>query len=250
MSQVIPNIVSQHAEEAAFLWMLRATAVHASHYLLKDLTRLDGRVEAHLDGLRVNGDAGWELAKAADSPGGVFAAAVLAVESGKEDRVGFVLEKGAATPAASRGLISALGWLPYERAKEVIQKLSVSDRLRLRHIGLAAAAAHRQHPPFSLSSVLRENDPLLKARVFKAVGQFGSTDVLTGLKHYLDGDDPRCSFWAAWSGALVYGDPTTHAPPQHIAERGGTFAERAAQLACRRLDLRLANRWRQRLAAL
>src|SRR5216684_1183404 len=127
MSQVIPEIVSQHAEEAAFLWLQRANAVHAPHYLLKDLVRLDDRVEAHLDGLRVNGDAGWELAKAADGSGGVFAAAVLAVESGKEDRVGFVLEKGVATPAASRGLVSGLGWLPYQRAKEVIQKLSVSD---------------------------------------------------------------------------------------------------------------------------
>ena len=48
---VISSIVSQHAEEAAFLWLLRSHALRAPHYALKDLAKLDGRVEAHLDGL-------------------------------------------------------------------------------------------------------------------------------------------------------------------------------------------------------
>jgi hypothetical protein len=56
-SMIIAEIVSQHAEEAAFLWLLRSNAVGAPHYSLKDLAKLDGRVEAHLDGLRVAGSA-------------------------------------------------------------------------------------------------------------------------------------------------------------------------------------------------
>ncbi len=250
MLKVIPEIVSQHAEEAAFLWGQRANAVHAPHYLLNDLIRLDGRVEAHLDGLRVNGDPAWELIKAVDGPGAVFAAAVLALESGKDERIGFVLEKGAATPAASRGLTSALGWLPYDRVKEHVIKLATSDRFPLRRVGIAAAAAHRQHPPFSLSSVFRTNDPLLKARALKAIGEFGATDALGGIKQHLNAADPRCRFWAAWSGVLVYSDPTAQVTLQAIAEAGGPFAERAADLAVRRLELPLANRWRQRLAEL
>jgi len=253
MPKVIAEVVSVHAEEAAFLWQLRAAAVHAPHYLLRDLTRLDQRIEAHLDGLRVAGDAGWDLCKKAMADGGageVFAAAVLALEGGKADRIDFVVEHGCSKPAKARGLISALGWLPYERVKEHVVSLATSFRFPLRRVGLAAAAAHRQHPPFSLSSAFRANDPLFKVRALKAVGEFGATDVLTGLKHYLDADDPRCCFWAAWSGVLVYGDPTAQVALQGIAEGGGPFAERAAQLACRRLDLPLANRWRQRLAEL
>lgn len=57
---VIPHIIDQHAEEAAFLWLLRHNAVYAPHYNLKDLTKLDVRVEAHIDGLRIAGDYGWE----------------------------------------------------------------------------------------------------------------------------------------------------------------------------------------------
>lgn len=50
--QTIPLIIDQHAEGAAFLWLLRDAAVAAPHYSLKDLAGLDNRVEAHLDGLR------------------------------------------------------------------------------------------------------------------------------------------------------------------------------------------------------
>ena len=34
---VIAEIVSQHAEEAAFLWLLRSNATRAPHYALKDI---------------------------------------------------------------------------------------------------------------------------------------------------------------------------------------------------------------------
>jgi len=43
---IIEDIVSQHAEEAAFLWLLRDNAVRAPHYNLKDLADLEERVEA------------------------------------------------------------------------------------------------------------------------------------------------------------------------------------------------------------
>jgi hypothetical protein len=49
-SVVNRDVVSQHAEEAAFLWALRTRAIGEPHYSLQDLARLDERVEAHLDG--------------------------------------------------------------------------------------------------------------------------------------------------------------------------------------------------------
>jgi uncharacterized protein (TIGR02270 family) len=247
---IIPKVIQQHAEEAAFLWLLRDNAVYAPHFYLRDLVRLDNRVEAHLDGLRVAGDPGWVLVKEAAADGGagaVFAAAVLALESGKEERITFVIEQGCAKPAKSRGLISALGWLPYSRAKEAIRSLCSSPRAPHKRVGIAAAAVQRQHPEFSLARALRDNDPLLRRRVLQAVGELGATDVQTTLKPYFNHEDKACRFWAAWSGTLVYNDPAALSTLQSIAETGGPYAEAAANLAVRRLDNALANRWRIKL---
>jgi hypothetical protein len=54
-------VVTQHAENAAFLWLLRNGAVNEPNYALKDLAIQDDRVEANLDGLHIAVEAGWQL---------------------------------------------------------------------------------------------------------------------------------------------------------------------------------------------
>src|SRR5258708_17381639 len=95
----ISPILSQYFEGASFLWQLRSGAVVAPHYSLADLAKLDQRVEANLDGVRIAGEAGWEICKEALSSaeaGEVFAAAVLALASGNKDRLETVFGAGAA----------------------------------------------------------------------------------------------------------------------------------------------------------
>ncbi len=62
---IIPTIIEQHAEDAAFNWLLRDRAVSEPHYDLADLAHLDDRVEANIDGLRIAGDEGWEICREA-----------------------------------------------------------------------------------------------------------------------------------------------------------------------------------------
>ena len=65
---VVREIVRQHAEMAAFLWTVYDhNLLHADENPDMDderLARLVARLEAHLDGLRVAGDAGREIAQA------------------------------------------------------------------------------------------------------------------------------------------------------------------------------------------
>jgi hypothetical protein len=63
---VLREILRQHAEQAAFLWTVYDYhLLHPEENLEMDeirLIRLIERLEAHLDGLRVAGDAGREMA--------------------------------------------------------------------------------------------------------------------------------------------------------------------------------------------
>src|SRR5215831_12859468 len=136
---VIQAIITQYAEEAAFLWRLRDRAIHEPHYSLGELAKLDDRLEAHLDGLRIAGDVGWEICQESLSwqgTGESFAAAVLGCESGEKARIQIVLDIGVASPELSRSLVSALGWLSYQQAEQHIKQFLISASPDLYRIGI------------------------------------------------------------------------------------------------------------------
>jgi uncharacterized protein (TIGR02270 family) len=245
-------IIEQHSEEAAFLWLLRGSAVSAPHYKLKDLAKLDDRIDAHIDGLRIAEDAGWEILKKQleehPEPGEAFAAAVLAFESNKDDRIGFVIKFGTATIEASRGLASALGWLPYDRAEKVIQRLLGAEAPAVLRVGIAASAVHRQNPRRALDNALARADPLLKARALRAVGELGLVDYLPTTRKNLTSENPSCRFWAAWTLALVSGDKDAIAQLQVVAESESLYREKAVQMVTRRLEPSAAKMWQRKLS--
>jgi uncharacterized protein (TIGR02270 family) len=249
------TILSQHASEASFLWELRSGAVAAPHYDLADLAKLDQRVEAHLDGLRIAGEAGWELYKDALSEGEsgeIFAAAVLAFESGKSDRIETGLAAGAGSQELSRGLVSALGWLPFQQAQPHIQQLLASTSLPLRRIGVAASAIHRQDPGAPLLDAISSVDPLLRARALRATGELGLKSYLHEMKPYLADPDALCHFSAAWSIALLSGDSNADdskalAILVSIAESDLPYRAKALQLAIRQMGAPAASAWWNKL---
>jgi uncharacterized protein (TIGR02270 family) len=254
MPRLIAEIVDQHAEEAAFLWLLRDAAVSAPHYTLADLANLDQRVEAHLDGLRLAGEGGWETAireaRTHRQPGEVFAAALLALESGDSERVAGVVELAgvAASPPNARALSSALGWLAPDRAVAAIRPFLSAAEPALKRIGLAAAALHRRNPGASvLVEACAADDPYLKARALRALGELGLADLHLNARAGLKARDPACRFWAAWSAALLSTHRDAIAALRQAAESPGPFAERAARLAVRCLPLAEARLWIRQL---
>jgi hypothetical protein len=156
--------------------LLRDAAVRASHYLLTDLARLDNRIEAHLDGLRVSGDAGWEICAKVMSKGDageIFAGAILAFASGKDEPIQAALKAGTAAPDKARGLVFALGWLPFGQAQGPIKQLLAAEPPAHRLVGIAVFAIHRQHPGDMLLKAVGDKDPAVKARALRAEGELG-----------------------------------------------------------------------------
>ena len=204
-SLVNETVVSQHAEEAAFLWTLRDRAVGEPHYSLDDLAALDGRVEAHLEGLRIAGEVGWKHCAAnleILGAGEVFAFSVRAFADGDRDRMRRALAAGCSSPETRRGFVSALGWLEYEAAAPWIGRLVQAQSPEHREAGIAASAIHRRLPGAALASAIADPHPALRARGLRAVGELKRHDLMNQVRAQLRDDDDGCRFWAAYALTL------------------------------------------------
>lgn len=247
----IPVIISQHAEEAAFQWLLRSGAIHAPHYSLSDLAKLDGIVEAHLDGLRIAGEVGWETCRtelAWQEPGELFTAAALAFDSGLPQRIEPVLAVALASTEAAPGLASALGWLLPQQAQSHITGLLQSDEPLLRRLGLSAAALHRRDPDPVLTAALQADDEIVTPRALRAAGELGRRDLLPQCQAHLNSDHPETRFWAAWAATLL-GDTQAAGTLSGLATQPGCRAEQACLTAARGMPPIQALQWQKQLAA-
>jgi uncharacterized protein (TIGR02270 family) len=246
----IRRIVEIHAEEASFLWLLRSRAVAAPHYRLVQLARLDMRLEAHVDGLRVAGDLGWEVARAQcgwKEPGEIFAAAILAFESRLEPRAAEIIGAAIATPELARGVISALGWMSFDRARSWIERLALEANPVCSRIGVRAAALHRWNAPSILARARSSPDAGVSAAAARAVGEVGDdVDGLTFCRQQLHADAEEARLWAAWSLVLC-GDSSGLEVLRIAAESDSPHAERALDLAARASDSPEVHSWHRRL---
>ena len=176
-------------------------------------------------------------------PGEVFAAAVLAFESGQDQRIKMMLEAAATDPELSRGLIFALGWLRFDQVKEHIDRLLRSLTPELRRIGIAAFAGHRQDPGLALVDALNDEDTFLKERAIRAAGELGRIDLLPMLKNQLAAEDKDCQFWAGWSVVLLGDRGGALEFLKTLAISESPFRESALNLILRVMDNVSAQNW-------
>lgn len=225
----IESMIEQHAEEASFLILLHDHAVHAPHYNLDDLDRLDERIEAHLDGLRIAGPTGLEHLLSQLGPhtvGEMFASALLAFESADAKvltRLSGHLRNAMET---ERGYLMALGWLDWERISPWIERILASPEPLFRRLGLAACGMHRRDPGPALLAGLTQADACVQARAARTAGELRRTDLLPSLQALRFHEDIATRFWANWTAAQM-GDEQALEPLRHFAEQPGEFQYRA-----------------------
>jgi uncharacterized protein (TIGR02270 family) len=244
VSAIIPSIIEQHAEEAAFLWLLRDAAVDAPHYARRHLARLDERLEAHIDGLRVAGEAGIEIALEQlarnREPGELFAASVLGLERG--DPIEPLVELAETEPEARRGLLGAIGWVAPSRLKATVRAWLGGAPVE-RFLGLVACSLHRADPHSRLAGYLGDPSPLVRARALRLAGELGRVDLARELVAALD--DEECRFWAAFGAGLV-GERAAIPVLEEAAERAPDGG-RALEVVLRVMDRGAAQSWLRQL---
>ena len=251
---IISEIVLQHVEEASFLWLLRDSAVREPHYNLSELVHLDDRIDAHLDGLRIAGNAGWEIAQenlTFEESGEVFAASILALNEwikGKKGRFDAIIKCLDIDPLLSSGLASAMGWYQFEDIEPVVQTFASEECSFLKRCAIAACAIHRKDPGMLLLNGLEHNDSFVRSRALKAVGELGRHDLLPILKKHLEDDDSDCRWQAAWAAGL-FNDRQSLPTLFSVAENGGERAEDACAMAVRVMNPGESEPWLNMLMA-
>ncbi|MFO0614659.1 MAG: TIGR02270 family protein [Polyangiaceae bacterium] len=202
----LAHVLERHAEEAAELWSLRTRAAVAPHYGIKDLTKLDGRIHAHLVGLRVAPREGKAVVAALElSHAGVaFARAVTALEL--KDSKGFakVLEALDEKPELIPGVVSALAWVPLDRSSWAVRALMhASCPPILRRFGLSAHIAHRSDPGVALDDAVRALSAPLRATAISGAGQLGRAELVDEIREDMANDDEGVRRAAAFASALL-----------------------------------------------
>jgi len=252
MNSTITGILQQFAEEASFLWFLRGKLVHAPHFSLDDLARFDDRLEAQVDGLRVGGDSSWDICRSSLADGvveGVFAPALLAFDSGDNDRIHEVMETVGEDRAKADAVISALGWLPFNHAEPHIRSFLRESSPFQRYIGIAASAVHRHDPGRHLNTAVNDTFPPLIARGLRACGELGRSSELNDFRlqdHLTDCDD-EIRFCAAWSASLA-GIGTAVEVLKSFVTPDNKYADEALNVAARCMRPGAALAWQWELA--
>lgn len=249
------SICEEHASEASFLWALRDRAVLDAMYDRASVAELDERVEAHVDGLRLAEGLGRECAinelQESVNGGTAFVQTVLALEQGDLHGFAHVLDLAGEDAKAARGIVSAMGWIPFAKVRPILPGL-LAGRCPppMVWLGIAGCAAHRQDPGHVLGYALVSPSARVRARALRAVGELGRADHLPDVRRAMTEEtDDACRYWAAWSATLL-GETKAGDVLWGFAAGGGAFAERAAAMAMRRMDTRTGLTWLYSLAGM
>jgi uncharacterized protein (TIGR02270 family) len=248
---VVFSVVEQHAEEAGFLWMQRRNAVVAPNVTLRHLARLEERLEAHLDGVRIAGGAGDAACLrqlAGGEPGPLFVATVLAVEAGAAERLERLLTLAEALPQAHTGLFAAFGWSKSSDLRGTVATMLISPSAFRRLAGTVACSMHRVDSGIISGRLLEDPDPAVRARSLRATGELGRQEFVSRLLDWIEDEDPRCQFWACWSAVLLGDRNKAHERLLSAGLSDGPERARAFQLALMSMEGHGAHNVLQRLA--
>jgi uncharacterized protein (TIGR02270 family) len=203
---VVPNVIRQHAEDAAFVHAARTGLVRMPHVRLRDLRRFDDRLAAHLDGLAVAGEEAWPFCEGpleSPSPGRVFTVAVRAIEERSRYRLDRLMALAEAVPEVRGGLFSAFGWVPQRELRGLVADLLASAEAFNRTVGAVACALHRVDPGLISAKRILDASPLVRERSLRAAGEIGCQEAAPACLAALSDSDPPSRLAAARSLVLL-----------------------------------------------
>jgi uncharacterized protein (TIGR02270 family) len=200
------NVITQHLDDLTALRRIRVYLVLAANTKLLQLSRLDDRLSANIDGLDIAGEYGTRLAIArlldpADAE--VFAVAVNALESSNLvtlEKLLFIVDL---FPVSLDGFVSAFGWVSAANLQGVTKRLLDSPNPFRRQVGFTACGMHQVNPGAALVAALNDENTALRSRALRVVADLSLVDHLPACIDALAHPDPDCVYQAARACILL-----------------------------------------------
>lgn len=231
MTMILADVIEEHLEETGFLWGQRQAALDSRDYVLAELAELEERLAAHVDGLLVGGEEAWGLAGprlTGDDAGEVFAAAFLALQSGLEPRLDWVMTVFREVDGEGmQGIYDSLCHtsfagvddllLPLLRAEDVMRQALAADILSFRRYPV---------PLYFLEPLSKSDYPEISAIAIRAMGRLRDTKALDAVNEMIlsQGAEPFVANEAWRTGLLLGSDlvaPQCRLALQHNTEMAG-----------------------------
>jgi uncharacterized protein (TIGR02270 family) len=209
----IPEVVWQFGENCAALWEDHERAARSRVYRssFADLTALDSRIDAQLDGLRVSGSEGWRVVVEAlelHGAGEIFAASALAFEQppGPDgDPIDALLALISKPAIAQRPMAVALDWIAPPQRCAGMERLRAKGRPITHSVMLMAQAASGIECTPQIIAALEEGDVSLVHAACWAAVRLGARRVTEPLSVWLESEDPPTRLIAAHAALLLGG---------------------------------------------
>lgn len=252
---VYRDIFEQYGTDASFLWLLRATAIEQPHNSAGDILALEQRIDAQLNGLMSSIDIGWAVCEeglAQQEAGEVFTATVIAMRSRDAKRIQKAVEVGLSSEECSKGLISAMGWLPEDTVTPWAQRFINGKDMNHKLLGLSICSIRRQDPGEILSKILQRDEcrvhEALYARALRLVGELRRQDCMPALQAAITDERDDIRFWGSWSAVLLGQHACLQQLKAFVLDSTSPFQQLALQLSFRVLTVEQGRVWISELA--
>lgn len=205
-NMVVVPVVEQHAEDATVCALRRRFALDAGHLDLTRLSRLDELLIAHVDGLRVAGDAGLEIAFAAmsaDVSGSGFAPVMLSLEREDKTRLQRILTLFSAAGRLQSEVAPAFCWMVAMgqlEPEDILDSTPTPEQICL--LFRALGPRHRDRYGIVQDGLSHANSTV-RAEAAQAAGRLGLVDLTDRMRAGFTDPDPEARFWFSWAAVLL-----------------------------------------------
>jgi uncharacterized protein (TIGR02270 family) len=206
--EFLPDILEEHLEEADFLYTQRRTALEDDDYNLLELAEMEERLLAHIDGLVIAGDEGWNLLEerlASDDEGEAFVAALTALASGNTERREELLKVFAAAKRENlAGLKAALCLFGAGETTEPLRALMAEAETETATAILEILAFHRKGlSAREVESVLASDENPIRCAGLQTAAAMGWRDLADRSVGVLAAEDPSLVAEAVRTGFIL-----------------------------------------------